>query len=159
MKWFVTKYDGILLNPIKKEKCAVYELIMKGKMKRVLSRLTSCSFCPPSFSNLTRTLRVSFFAYILDVTVISSYLKHRKYKQFLELGNCANNISRFYFRSRYDDNDIQSSLFAIVLKIIDNLSNKLDASERENYVQMRELILKLSYFFKKATVLTNFCFQ
>merc|ERR1712212_483525 len=80
---------------------------------------------------------LSSFAYILDVTVISSFLKHRKHKQFLELGNCADSISRFYSQSRYDDDDIQSSLFAIVLKIIDNLSNASeasDASERENYV-------------------------
>jgi len=31
MKWFVTKYDGILLNPIKKEKRAVYQSKKKGK--------------------------------------------------------------------------------------------------------------------------------
>merc|ERR1712142_1123723 len=121
----------------------------------VLSRLTSCSFCPPSFSNLTRTRRVSSFAYILDVTVISSFLKHRKHKQFLELGNCADNISRFYSRSRYDDDDIQSSLFAIVLKIIDNLSNKLDASERENYVQIR-VNIRIIVFFEIKNRFSNF---
>jgi large subunit ribosomal protein L11e len=31
MKWFVTKYDGILLNPIKKEKRQVYQSKKKGK--------------------------------------------------------------------------------------------------------------------------------
>jgi len=31
MKWFVTKYDGILLNPVKKEKRAVYQSKKKGK--------------------------------------------------------------------------------------------------------------------------------
>merc|ERR1712228_227345 len=31
MKWFVTKYDGILLNPVKKEKRAVYVSKKKGK--------------------------------------------------------------------------------------------------------------------------------
>merc|ERR1711982_157102 len=31
MEWFVTKYDGILLNPVKKEKRAVYVSKKKGK--------------------------------------------------------------------------------------------------------------------------------
>jgi len=31
MKWFVTKYDGILLNPVKKEKRPVYTSKKKGK--------------------------------------------------------------------------------------------------------------------------------